>query len=382
MAQPPAQPRPSSFFRQLSAPSQAALVTVTAITILMVSSFSWFAARGGLTAPVVASGAVHTNQTSEEPGSAGTVLGATTATPPTTTLVAVGDIMLSRVVEQKIIKQHDWSYPFRTTRNLTSAGDITFGNLESPLIAGPIVQTGSMVFRADPRSAEGLRYGGFDVLSLANNHMKNKGTAGIQQTIATLDQLKMFHVGAGATDVAARAPAIIIRNGLKFGFLAYLDTSFTPASYIATATLSGSPALDVTQMVRDVEALRKKVDVVIVSMHAGTEYAAKPNDRQIRFAHAAIDHGARLVIGHHPHVVQPRERYRDGYILYSLGNFVFDQMWSEPTRQGAIATVTFTGTRVSAVSLSPVKIMNYAQPQPLTGAEGKAVLQRMVEFTF
>ncbi len=298
------------------------------------------------------------------------------------TLIAVGDIMLSRNVEQKMISKNDWLYPFRETHQITTTGDIVFGNLESPLIEGPIVQTGQMSFRANPKAVEGLKFGGFNILSLANNHMKNQGSQGIERTIEVLNEKGLKHVGAGLNAEQARQPAILEINGIKFGFLAYLDSAFTPASYEATTSRSGSPFMNEQTLIDDLKKLKPRVDVMIVSMHAGAEYMLTPNEKQKNFAHTAIDHGASLVIGHHPHVVEPIERYNDGYILYSLGNFVFDQMWSEETRQGAIATVTFQDKTVSEIKLTPIKIYDYAQPRILTDAEGEAIIKRMTDFTF
>jgi len=292
----------------------------------------------------------------------------------TTTLVAVGDIMLSRNVEQKMTSKNDWLYPFRALQKITSAADITFGNLESPIIAGPIVVTGQMTFRADPKAVLGLNFGGFDVLSLANNHMKNKSDAGISATIQTLDKAGVKHAGAGTNDVAARQPAIIAKNGIRFGFLAYLDSSFSPKTYEATPTRSGSPFMSQAVLKDDINKLKGKADVIIVSMHAGTEYAAKPNQKQKDFARLAIDLGAKLVIGHHPHVIEPVEKYHGGYILYSLGNFVFDQMWSQPTRDSVIATVTFTGTTPTGLKLTPAIIYDFAQPRLATGSDINRIL--------
>jgi poly-gamma-glutamate synthesis protein (capsule biosynthesis protein) len=299
----------------------------------------------------------------------------------TTTLIAVGDIMVSRYVEEKMIHTRDWRYPFLQTAAITSRGEIIFGNLESPLVSGPIVETDGMSFRADPRAVSGLSYAGFNVLSLANNHMKNKGGAGITSTITTLDQANILHAGAGLDDVSAREPAIIEKNRITFGFLAYTDSAFTPAPYEATPTRSGSPFLNEKTLADDITKLKLRADVVIVSMHAGTEYQDVQNQKQINFAHQAIDLGAQVVIGHHPHVVQPVEYYRDGYILYSLGNFVFDQMWSEKTQEGAIATITFSGIQPISLKITPIKIFEYAQPRVIEGTEADAILMRMDSFT-
>ncbi len=296
---------------------------------------------------------------------------------PIITLVAVGDIMLARTVEQTMLNHNDWLYPFRETSQITSAADIAFGNLETPLTKGAVVEPYGMVFRTDPQAAEGLVYGGFDVVSLANNHMKNQGADGIQTTTNTLRNAGIQHIGAGATLTKARKPVLITARGVTFGFLAYADDSFMPSSYVATDHNAGSPMLDETLLKQDIVLLGKQADVIIVSMHAGNEYSPTPNDRQINFARTAIDLGASLVLGHHPHVIQPLEEYNGGYIFYSMGNFVFDQMWSKATRESVIATISFTGTEIEQIDLTPIKIFEYCQPRVMENEEGNHLIPLM-----
>ena len=296
---------------------------------------------------------------------------------PTITLVAVGDIMLARTVEQTMLRHNDWSYPFRETFQITSKADITFGNLETPLTEGAVVEPYGMVFRADPQATEGLVFGGFDVVSLANNHMKNQGADGIQTTISALQKANIRFTGAGATLTEARKPVLITAHDITFGFLAYADDSFMPSSYVATDQNTGSPILDEVLLEQDIALLGTQADVIIVSLHAGNEYTQTPNDRQINFAHKAIDLGASLVLGHHPHVVQPLEEYNGGKIIYSLGNFIFDQMWSEATRESVIATITFTGTEIEQIDLTPIKIFDFSQPRVMQNEDGDHIIQRM-----
>jgi poly-gamma-glutamate synthesis protein (capsule biosynthesis protein) len=112
-------------------------------------------------------------------------------------------------------------------------------------------------------------------------------------------------------------------------------------------------------------------------MHAGYEYQTYPNQQQKEFAEAAVDSGAELVLGHHPHVVQTTEVYNGGYIIYSLGNLVFDQMWSEETREGIIARCQFLNSEVRSVEFIPIKIENYSQPRLANEAESDKILSRM-----
>jgi poly-gamma-glutamate synthesis protein (capsule biosynthesis protein) len=175
----------------------------------------------------------------------------------------------------------------------------------------------------------------------------------------------ILYIGAGENETKAREPKIIERNGIKFAFLGYTDaSSMTPKSYGATSSKPGIAWLSEENLKQDIKKAKEKSDVVIVSFHWGTEYQQTPSDRQKNVGRLAIDSGASLVLGHHPHVLQPYEKYKDGYIFYSLGNFVFDQMWSEKTRKGEIAKIYFKGIEIEKVETIPVQIFDYYQPRP------------------
>ncbi len=292
------------------------------------------------------------------------------------TLFAAGDIMLSRNVAATIKAQRNDHYPFEAMQQRIAQADIAFANLESPITAGPEVKTGSFTFHANPGIEQSLAWAGFDVLSLANNHLPNYGEQGIKDTVSLLDAVGIKHAGAGADAVAALKPAIIEVKGKKFGFLAFNDSDVVPPSYGAGQNRAGTNIMDEAKLKQAIAQLRSQVDFVIVSMHSGIEYTPQPNQHQQDFAHAAIDDGADLVIGHHPHVVQSLEKYKDKYILYSLGNFVFDQMFSIETRQGLTAIITFGPSGVTNVWLAPILIENYAQPRPLNVEEALDVVRR------
>ncbi len=299
-----------------------------------------------------------------------------TASAPVT-LIAVGDIMLSRNVGAAIVKHHDVNYPFLNVSDYLKSADVVFANLETPITPGKPVLTGSMTFRSDPGVEKGMKTAGISVVSLANNHTMNQGTKGLSDTISYLDKAGITHAGAGATLADALKPATLTIKGVKFAFLAFNDSDVVPASYGATTTHAGTAFMNIATMANAVKAAKKKADVVIVSMHSGTEYTPTPNARQTAFARGAIDAGAEIVIGHHPHVVQTVEKYKGKWILYSLGNFVFDQMWSMDTRHGMTAKITFKGTKVSTIEYTPVLIENYAQPRIMTGKDAAAVIARL-----
>ena len=191
----------------------------------------------------------------------------------------------------------------------------------------------SFDLKAPPQAAQALALAGFDLVSQANNHAMDFGYAGLTDTQKYLGQYGIATVGAGANAAAAQTPVIITRNGLRMAFLAYVDvppekSGFDPHTWAATASSPGVAWADPEQIRADVQAARQKADVVIVLLHSGIEITDVINNisaNQRLDAQTAIDAGAALVIGSHPHVLQQIEPYHGGLIAYSLGNFVFDQ---------------------------------------------------------
>lgn len=279
-----------------------------------------------------------------------------------------------------MIAHQDYKYPFLETAEFTASADLTIGNLETAITPGRPIQTGEMMFRADPAAVSGLTYAGFDILSLANNHTPNFGDIGLKNTFKYLHEAGIDYMGAGENYQAARQPVIKKVNDVTIAFLAYNDSDVVPVDYQATATDPGTVFLDTTIITEDVKRAKKLVDLVIVTMHSGSEYQPLPNSRQKEYAHAAIDAGADLVIGHHPHVVQTVEKYQGKWIIYSLGNFVFDQMWSQATREGVIAEIQLEKTGVTDIEYYPVVIQDYSQPRMAEGEEGERILERLGEY--
>ena len=256
-----------------------------------------------------------------------------------TTLIAVGDIMLGRNVNVKMQKYQNFFYPFEKTAHLLSSTNITFGNLESPFHKNcPIVGSGTFKFCADYKAIEGLKFAGFDVLSLENNHIGNYGKEGIEETKKILLENEILGIDNNL--------AIKQFNNLAFGFLAFNFTFKEDPKWVLHL----------------IEAAKEKVDILIVSLHWGNEYQKEPAKWQKDLAHQIIDSGAKLIIGHHPHVIQPVEKYKDGLIFYSLGNFVFDQMWSEETRKGLVAKINFEEKNIKDYQTYLVLISDYSQP--------------------
>ncbi len=309
----------------------------------------------------------------------GEFLSAKRASPETDTevsLIAVGDIMLSRYVARKIAAVQDAHYVFHKVRDYLSRGDVVFGNLECPIAAGRKIGSGEMVFRAEPGMEAVLKQTGFTVLSLANNHLPDFGERGVTETLDYLESAGIRTTGAGRNDLEAYSASLLEVKGIRFAFLAYNDHDVVPSRYEAGPERSGTAFMDIFRMTAAVREARHVADFVVVSMHSGHEYTKQANSSQSAFAHAAIDAGAELVIGHHPHVVQPVEQYRGKYILYSLGNFVFDQAHSG-TRDAIIATCIFDREGISRIEFFPVNIEEYCRPRFVEPVQFPHIIDRL-----
>jgi poly-gamma-glutamate synthesis protein (capsule biosynthesis protein) len=277
--------------------------------------------------------------------------------PVRTRLVLGGDVMLSRHVARVARQKHDPAFPMRDLAPVLQAADIAFVNLESPFSdRGAVVEHG-MIFKAEPEMIAALELAGVDVVSTANNHARDQGSYGVEFTLDWLHRHQIAAAGTGTSAEAAHRGVVIERNGLRFGFLAY---TYDQSNGNHFDTDDRVAVMDVTRMREDVAQLAMRADAVIVSMHAGVEYSPKSNAQQTAFAHAAIDAGALVVVGHHPHVTEPWEWYGQGVIFYSLGNLVFDQFQRAETQRGALAEIVFEGPRLARASLLPVEIIGTA----------------------
>jgi len=327
----------------------------------------------------------------------------------TWTLVAGGDIMLDRGVAQTLkIKGKGADFPFdggtaeitghcrdcsplgwdlpytkRTgnagvVRHLIEGADLAIANFENPAPDVFRYHTSGTVFSADPKLIAGLARAGIDWVGIANNHIRDAGGVGILQTIANLRKYGIETSGAGADLAAARKPAILEAGGVNVAFLAY-DT--IAKGYGATADRAGSAQLSAKVVKADVAAARKAgAQLVIVFPHWGTEYDPTPFKGQQTLAHAAIDAGADLVIGNHAHWAGALEVYEGKPIWYALGNFVFDQTWSEPTMEGITLELTFRGPTLVQARMRPHLILDKAQPNFLDPAgDGRVVMGQIYD---
>ncbi len=276
------------------------------------------------------------------------------------TLRFVGDIMLSRSVGDAMRFRNDWGWPFARIASTTKTADLTFGNLETTISSRGFANGCGFCFRADPRALDGVVSSGFDVLSVANNHIWDYGLVAFEDTLALVALRGITPVGGGRTLTEARGPVVRIVDNTRIAYLAYTD--ILPASAKATAIRAGANLYDEISMREDVARARSLADIVVVSFHTGTEYETHHTPHQERIYHAIIDAGADLVVGHHPHVIEDVERYKSGWIAYSLGNFVFDQNWSLATRRGMMLDVLVRDRVIASIATRSIDISTEYQP--------------------
>jgi len=303
------------------------------------AAFVWLAACGGNKSAPVKEAAAPRKVEPEVP-------------PPVNRLVFGGDVMLSRHVGVRLRQANDPAFPFRRIAPFFEKADLAFVNLESPFSDKGKPPTAGMVFKAAPDTIEGLKLAGIDVVSTANNHTRDQHEYGLLYTLDWLEKNKIAATGTGRDEAAARRGVVLTANTVKFGFLGYTYDQRNGNHKDDDPRING---LDIVRLREDIAEIRKISNVTVVSMHAGVEYAKAPHASQQQFARAAIEAGATLVIGHHPHVVQPCEEYQTGVICYSLGNLVFDQT-APGTNDGLVVEAEFKGFSLRKLRTHKIRI--------------------------
>jgi poly-gamma-glutamate synthesis protein (capsule biosynthesis protein) len=233
--------------------------------------------------------------------------------------------------------------PFAAFAPVLTGADLALGNLECPIATGGPRIVKLYNFRCHPRNVPLLaRY--FGAVSIANNHSGDSGPEGVAEMLGLLKSGGLAAFGAGHNEREAHTPLILQRNGLRIALLAYNEVELR--SYAAGPNTPGLAWSADGQVTTDITAARADADLVVVYPHWGLDYASKPSDRQQLLARNMIDAGASLVVGAHPHVTQTIESYKGGLIVYSLGNFVFDDFLDvppeldEPSRTSWVLRVT------------------------------------------
>lgn len=270
-------------------------------------------------------------------------------------LLAVGDIMMhipqTRSGYDPDTGTYNFDSFFSEVREILTEGDWVFGNLETPLAGEDLGYSGYPLFNAPPELADALKNAGFQVLATANNHALDRKETGVLRTLEHLRSRGLVPVGTAASAEEAERIAIETRNGIALAFLAYTyGTNGIPLP-------EGKPYLvsliDESRMAEQIRQARELgADAVAVSVHFGQEYQSRPNEEQKRLAEHLVRAGADIVLGSHPHVLQPYEwiettadngETRKGIVIYSMGNFISNQdrstIQNKPTEVGVIFEV-------------------------------------------
>lgn len=273
-------------------------------------------------------------------------------------LLAVGDIYINR---------EDPNTVFQDILPLFKDKDILLGNLEATLIDEKIPAVSGRIshLKTSQKMIEGIVNANFDLMSLANNHTTDYGPIGLLKTIEVLDRNKILHTGAGKNIDEALLPVIIKKNNFKIGFLSYEATLASEGSLAkkkrpGITKINVNPLLpiphvakeDIIKMVQHIKNVKSTVDVLVLSLHCGAELTTTIALNQKSIAHTAVDSGVDIIIGHHPHVLQGIEIYKEKIICYSLGNFIFD----EEIFYHEEATIIFKA------NISPTKIQIFLIP--------------------
>ncbi len=281
----------------------------------------------------------------------------TTATP--ISILAVGDIMLGRYV-QTLMEKNGEDYPFAKIGDLFDSHDVVLANLEGPIQNGPRTPDDSLVFRFPEYTAPLLARQGITHVSLANNHTLNQGQAGLDNTRSVLAQNHVSFFGDPVQD----GEQVLAE-----------EIEEMPITWIGANAAVRS--LDADAITREIHKHSDRN--VVVFVHWGNEYVHTPSSLQRELEHEWVDAGADVVIGHHPHVIQTVELYNDHMIFYSLGNFIFDQYFSEDTQEMLAVNLLLEEETVTA-KIIPLTSTR-SQPQIADETQKTEILKKIADWS-
>lgn len=285
-------------------------------------------------------------------------------------LFFVGDLYLGGRTDS-FAKDKGLDYFYSGLKKHFNKSDITIANLESPLTFHnePFMEK-KYILKAHRDNASALRDAGITMVSLANNHMMDYGIKGLEDTIFNLQCEGVSFSGAGLNLAQSRKPALQVVNDIKVAMVSYSKTY--PLEFYANSKRGGTAPGYPLYIKSDMLEAAKDNDIVIAVFHWGGERIFYPRHYQKELAHLAIDNGADIVIGHHPHVMQGVERYKDGVIFYSLGNYVFGSLSKRVEGMAVSIDVKKIGKSVNVTSTKvvPLNVNNFKveyNPKPLSG---------------
>jgi poly-gamma-glutamate synthesis protein (capsule biosynthesis protein) len=275
-----------------------------------------------------------------------------------------GDIMLDREVKSSVNKNFNGDYSVLFEKlEILKKSDIVFANLEGPVSDVGKDMRNLYSFRMNPSVIPAIKAAGFSIVSVANNHVGDWGRDAYVDTLTRLKENEIFYTGGSTNTNEAENPVTIEKYGIKIGYLGFSDVGpnwMKVSENKAGLLLASNPRFD-----EIIQNASKQVDYLIVSFHFGDEYKIKHNSRQEYLAHKAIDAGAKIIIGHHPHVIEDTEVYKNGFIAYSLGNFIFDQGFSVNTMQGMLLEIKLNRDGNMSVKKNIIKLNKFFQPDKI-----------------
>jgi len=267
-------------------------------------------------------------------------------------ITTCGDIALCRGIATMIIENRTDELA-KDFQEIFKKSDLFIANIECPLTDSDVPAWKHFTTLKGPRQGGGfLRRLGVDVGSLANNHIADYGLTGLNDTIATLKEQGITSVGAGPTPEEATKPVIFKIHGISVAIIALAQ----PEIAAVKNGRWGAGVLDDAKIIRQIQGLTEVADIIVAYLHFGVEWFNYPTPSQVKMSRAMIDAGAKLVIGHHPHVPQGFEHYNGGFIAYSLGNFIFDMSAGSQkfSRLGLIIDAEFEKNKLNKVNVIPV----------------------------
>lgn len=302
---------------------------------------------------------------------------------PKLRFTAVGDIMPGRRVGKKLEAEGGYPSAFSSVKGILKQGDIVFANLEAPLTASShgLSKEKKIVLKASPDAIEAIKTGGFNLISLSNNHIMDYYDTGLFDTISLLDENGIAHAGAGKNLEEAGRPAVIEKNGYKIGLLCYTDMAKyiydgqPRISFEAGPDKAGVVPRDYEVIRQAVAQLRPRVDLLAVSLHWGVEESFTITPEQVDFARKLLDDGADMILGHHPHQFQGIELYKGKPIIYSMGNFLFDQNDPE-NMESFIVEMEYEGGTLKSLTAKPVRIADKSRVELQSGEAAFNILER------
>ena len=307
----------------------------------------------------------------------------TATIPATTSLLFTGVIVPARCVQAAIDEYQDSDYLYDEVREVIQGADLAIGTLNATISDYP-PRTGCVptyVLVGGSENADALQRAGFDLMSVATNHIKNCGLnncgdRAFQDTLENLHRVGILPIGAGINLQEALQPVVVDINGVRFGFVSL--GQLEPIAFASEDT-PGIAVLTEGNLRDAIQETRKVSDVVIVMPHWGPEDVPMPNWLQLDLARVAVEAGADLVVGNHTHVVQAIEEVDGVPVFYGLGNFVFDQNWDLQHQQGVILIVSFSGSELLDYQLIPTHVDFDGRVHIADQQEAAQILDRIAE---